>query len=178
MKLFMYLSKLFIGHVSIHLGCCYIFVSEKLLDRAQICTISEEGSSKRMPYGMSRNWFHNSRFLSSIAHHFCHEKSIKTDIIRAGIDREVFSMFQKKRREVVFPFFQIGANCIASPFCEIHHADFATFTKNSKFHRVEIYIFYIQRCELGDAQSSTKNSQNNSSVAQINYIVISDGCYD
>lgn len=165
MKLLMHLSELFIGHVCIYLSRRDVFMSEEFLDRAQISTVSEKGSGKRVSYCMSRNRFDDTSLESSIRDHFCHEKAVKPYIICSSIDREVLSMFEKKRREVVFPFFQIRSNRLASPFCEIHNTNFATFAEDSEFHSVQIDVFYIQRRELGDTQTSTKNSQNNSSVA-------------
>lgn len=178
MEFLVYLSELFICDMCIDLSRRDIFMSEELLDRAQISTISEKGSGKGVPYGMSRNGFDDACFESSICDHFCDKETIKTDFVRSSINREVFSVLQKKRREVVFPFFQIRSNRLTSPFCEIHNSNFATFTENSEFLRVQIHVFYIQRRELGDAQTSTKNSQNNSPVAQIDYIFMSDRCYD
>lgn len=176
-KLLMNLSELFICHMRIDLSRRDIFMSEKFLDRPEIGTISEEGSGKGVSYGMSRNGFDDTCPESSIRDHFCDQESVKTYFVRSSINREVLSMFDKKRREVVFPFFQIRSNRLTSPFCEIHNANFSTFTENSEFLRLEIDVLHIERGELGDAQTSTKNSQNNSSVAQVDDIFISDRCY-
>ena len=59
-KLLMYLSELFIGDMCINLCCRNIFVSKKLLDRAEIGTISEQGSGEGVTKGMGRNRFNDT----------------------------------------------------------------------------------------------------------------------
>ena len=171
MKFLMYLSQLLVRDMRIDLCGSDIFMSEEFLDRAEVSTISEKGSSKGMSYRMSRNGFDDACFESPIRYHFRDQESVKTYFVRSSINREALSVLEKKRRELVFSFFQIRPNRFASPFCEIDNTHFATFTEDGKFHCVEIHIFYIQRGELGDAQTSTKNGENNGSITEIDNIL-------
>ena len=170
-KLLMHLSELLIGDVGVNLCRSYIFMSEEFLYRAEISTISEEGSGKGVSYGMSRNGFDDACLESPIGYHFRDEETVKTYFVRSSINREVLSVLEKKRREVVLSFFQIRPNRLTSPFREVDNTDFATFTEDSEFHCVQIHIFYIQRSELGDAQTSTKNGENNGSITEIDNIL-------
>lgn len=132
MEFLMDFAELFIGHVGVDLCGRNILVSEKLLDGAQIRTVSEKRRSKGMPYGMGRDRLDDAGLPGSITDHLGDQKSVETDFIwfefhksstlhfsflPAGRQGFIFhsfgAMLQKQRREVVIPFFEIVAESFA-----------------------------------------------------------------
>lgn len=80
MKLPMHLPQLFIGDMRIDLCCRDILMSEKLLNRAKVSTVSEQGSREGMPNRMCRNRLYNTSFQGSSCDHLGDKESVESYI--------------------------------------------------------------------------------------------------